>query len=154
MAIEIERKFLVQDDSWRDCVYQSTPYYQGYLTEQKAATVRVRLAGEQAFLTIKGPRIGLGRLEHEYEIPVKDAEEMLALCTQRSVRKTRHLVTYEGLTWEIDEFADANAPLILAELELESESQQFVLPPWAGEDVSEDPRFTNSYLAVNPYASW
>lgn len=154
MATEIERKFLVTSDAWRAGAV-GVAYRQGYLSAAKGRTVRVRAAGDKAYLTIKGARDGISRAEFEYEIPLADATYMLnALCIQPLIEKTRWTLDYAGLTWEVDEFAGANAPLVLAEVELESEAQAVPLPDWAGEEVSTDYRYTNAYLAQNPYALW
>jgi adenylate cyclase len=152
MATEIERKFLVTGDSWRQP--DPTPMSQGYLSLAKERTVRVRIAGDRAYLTIKGATVGVSRPEFEYEIPVADAEAMLAMCDGPIVRKARHLVTYRGSQWEVDEFSDDNAGLVVAEIELESEDQPFERPDWLGQEVSDDPRYLNSNLAVTPYSDW
>ena len=157
MGTEIERKFLLRDDSWRRDVIQSTPFRQRYLPfgEGRSGSGRVRIAGDRAFLTLKTPVKGFSRNEFEYEIPVADAKEILRdLCTGASVEKTRHLVPYEGFVWEIDEFAGDNAGLIVAEIELESEDSAFPLPPWIGEEVTGDPRYFNSVLAEHPFSTW
>ncbi len=148
MAEEIERKFLVKDDSWRSNVRKSVPIQQGYLEVLHGTTVRARVKGEQAFLTVKGPSQGVSRLEFEYEIPVEDAAEMIAdLCGTRRIKKTRHFVDVGGFEWVIDVFEDHNAPLVLAEVELESEDQAFEMPVWAGAEVSTDAAYFNVNLA-------
>lgn len=154
MATEIERKFLVKNDAWRTGAV-GVAYRQGYLSAAKGRTVRVRAAGDKAYLTIKGAREGISRAEFEYEIPLADATVMLeVLCIQPLIEKTRWTLVYAGLTWEVDEFAGANAPLVLAEVELESEAQAVPLPEWTGEEVSTDYHYTNAYLAQNPYSLW
>lgn len=154
MGTEIERKFLVKNEAWRVGAV-GIPYRQGYLSAAKGRTVRVRTAGEKAYLTIKGAREGLSRAEFEYEIPLADATYMLdVLCIQPLIEKTRYALAYAGYTWEVDEFAGANAPLVVAEVELESETQTVPLPDWVSEEVSTDYRYTNAYLAQNPYALW
>lgn len=155
MAEEIERKFLVRDASWRTEVKKSTPFHQGYLCTDPERNVRVRTKGDKAVLTIKGKSEGIKRLEFEYEIPFDDAEavlEQLALPTV--IRKTRHLVDFGGFVWEIDEFFGANEGLIVAEVELEREDQAFDLPPWAGDEVTEDSRYLNANLVSRPFNSW
>ena len=152
MAIEIERKFLTTSDEWRAAA--PTYYCQGYLNRDKKRTVRVRIAGERAMLTIKGPTTGTTRDEFEYEIPVADAQEMLKLCEQPLVEKNRRIVQYEGLAWEVDEFLGVNSGLVVAEVELESEDQAITLPDWVGEEVSQDPRYFNSNLSANPFSAW
>lgn len=155
MGREIERKFLLADDSWRQEVTRSTPMQQGYLAGNERASVRVRLEGAHARLNIKSATLGIERLEYEYELPVADAEEMLAqLCGGRRVEKTRHYVERDGLVWEIDEFAGANAGLVVAELELDAADSPFTLPPWAGAEVSDDPRYYNVQLIEKPYNTW
>ncbi|MEZ4485135.1 MAG: CYTH domain-containing protein [Syntrophotaleaceae bacterium] len=154
MAIEIERKFLVRDNSWRQGAVGTT-YRQGYLSVDPERTVRVRIAGDQGFLTIKGKTVGMTRSEFEYPIPLADAAQMLdTLCLRPLIEKTRYCVTYSGRTWEVDEFDGDNRGLILAEVELESSGQQVELPSWAGQEVTEDPRYYNASLSRHPYRSW
>ena len=142
MAREIERKFLVTGDDWRNQVVKSARYRQGYLTEGGACSIRVRIDGERAFLNIKSATLGIMRSEYEYPIPLLDAEEMLAHFTiGLLIEKTRHFVDYQGRRWEIDVFEGANAGLVVAEIELRSEDESFELPPWVGEEVSHDPRY-------------
>ncbi len=154
MAQEIERKFLVTDFSWRHSATKKL-YRQGYLPTQDQSSVRVHIAGEQGYLTVKGPNAGLTRLEYEYEIPIADAEDMLNhLCSTPFIEKWRYQLTVENHCWEIDEFLGANAGLVVAEVELTSEAESFALPAWAGEEVSHDPRYYNANLVRNPYRSW
>ena len=156
MAREIERKFLVAADGWRAGAH-GVRYRQGYLSAGSDArcTVRVRVAGEEAFLTVKGPASGGARDEYEYPIPVADAEEMLSrLAAGGTVEKTRHRVPFAGRTWEVDEFAGENAPLVVAEVELESVGAAVSLPAWVGREVTDDPRYTNASLALRPYSGW
>jgi len=153
MGIEIERKFLVKDDSWRSVADEGLFCKQGYLVAEAVKTVRVRVMGDAAFLTIKGATTGISRAEFEYPIPVADAELMLGLCGA-VVEKVRHLIQHEGMTWELDVFAGANAGLVMAEIELESENISIDLPDWAGEEVSFDPRYYNAWLAKYPFAEW
>lgn len=152
MGIEIERKFLVKDDSWKAEAGEGQVYRQGYLCSGHGKTVRVRIIGAQAFLTIKGPTNGISRSEFEYEIPVADAEAMLPLCGNL-VEKTRYLIDHDSLQWELDVFAGANDGLVMAEIELDSEDQSIELPDWAGEEVSGDPRYYNAYLAEHPFST-
>ncbi|MDF7822465.1 CYTH domain-containing protein [Pontiellaceae bacterium B12227] len=154
MAIEIERKFLVKDDSWKSAVRKSLVCKQGYLVTDRDKTVRIRIMGEKAYLTIKGATYGLSRSEFEYEIPVMDADGMLQFCAELPVEKTRHYIEHGGMTWELDVFESANTGLIMAEIELESEDQSFDLPEWAGEEVSGDERYFNGYLSRRPYSLW
>ena len=154
MGKEIERKYLINDDSWRQEA-SGTTYRQGYLSTVKERTVRVRTIDDKGFLTIKGITIGATRREYEYEIPTADANEMLdELCEKPIIEKTRFKISHTGLTWEIDEFAGVNQGLIVAEVELESEDQNIDFPPWVGEEVSGDPRYFNSNLIANPYTNW
>ena len=152
MAVEIERKFLVRGDAWR--MGPGVLLCQGYLSRDKARTVRVRIAGDEAFLTIKGQSVGATRLEFEYPIPLDDAKALLALCDGPLVEKTRYHVVHEGTTWEVDAFAGANAGLVVAEVELQYEDQPFARPEWLGEEVTHDVRYFNSNLASHPYGGW
>ena len=156
MATEIERKFLVISDEWRNHVTQSIPIAQGYIQAREDRAVRVRLKGNRALLTIKVARSSIERLEFEYEIPLPDAKQLIATaCTEGSVTKTRHLVpASNGLIWEIDEFLADNASLVVAEIELPSAEQAFSRPEWLGAEVSDDPRYLNAALAHNPWTRW
>jgi len=149
MGTEIERKFLVADPSIVDGV-AGTVLRQGYLSRVAERTVRVRHAGDRAFVTVKGRNTGPTRSEWEWEIPVDDAEAMLAICDGPIIDKTRHLIEYAGRTWEVDVFAGTNTGLVMAEIELEAEDAQVSLPPWAGREVTDDPRYYNSSLALRP----
>ena len=154
MATEIERKFLVVSDAWRAGA-QGKLYRQGYLSTHKERTVRVRIAGDKAFLTIKGLSVGASRAEYEYAIPVKDAAEMLDnLCEKPLIEKTRYKIEHGGFTWEIDEFDGVNKGLIVAEVELPSEDTVFTKPAWVGDDVTEDRRYFNSNLIAKPFTTW
>ena len=154
MGREIERKFLVRDDTWRASAHRSTRMRQGYLGEGVRASVRVRIADADATLNIKSARLGVSRDEYEYPIPVSDAEELLALCSGWPVLKTRHLVVVGAHTWEIDEFEGANAGLVVAEIELDDPGEQFARPAWLGEEVSDDARYYNVALARTPWSQW
>lgn len=155
MNTEIERKFLVRDSSWRKSVLEQFSCTQGYISQDRGITVRVRRLGERGFLTVKGPSKNITRSEFEYEIPVEDAEYMLKnFCGTRIISKTRFIVKNEGMHWEVDEFSDLNQGLILAEIELQSETQNFKRPIWLGEEVSEDYRYFNLYLSENPFSKW
>jgi adenylate cyclase len=153
MAKEIEKKFLLRNDNWRQHA-QGTYYRQGYLSTTKERTVRVRTGGNMAFLTIKGPVKGASRLEFEYPVPLQDAQEILELCEQPLIEKTRYIVMHNGLKWEIDEFEGANKGLILAELELTDENQKFDLPEWIAEEVTGNPDYYNSSLIKKPFSKW
>lgn len=152
MAIEIERKFLVLGNDWRTC--SGTRICQGYLNRDKARTVRVRIAGEQAYLTVKGVNQGNTRAEFEYAIPMADAEQLLALCDGPTIDKVRHKIAHGDHVWEVDEFLGQNAGLVVAEIELASEDAVFTKPLWVGREVSDDSRYFNSQLATNPYCNW
>ena len=154
MGTEIEHKFLVTGDGWRG-QGAATRYRQGYLSTVKERTVRVRAAADRAQLTIKGITVGASRSEFEYDIPVADADVMLAeLCEQPIIDKTRHVVEVDGTTWEIDEFAGANEGLVVAEVELDDPDQEFTRPAWLGREVTDDPRYFNANLVQHPYAEW
>jgi adenylate cyclase len=155
MAVEIEHKFVLVSDAWRSLVSRSEVFRQGYLSNNPAASVRVRIADEQATLNIKGMTMGTHRPEYEYSIPLKDATELLdQLCARPIIEKTRHFVEFAGKTWEIDEFAGENAGLIVAELELEEVGEFFEKPNWAGLDVSGIERYYNVSLLKYPYSQW
>lgn len=152
MGTEIERKFLVTGTAWR--TPDGLVIKQGYLNRDKARTVRVRVLGDQGFLTVKGLTIGASRAEFEYEVPVDEAQAMLALCEGPLVEKLRHIVRRDGVVWEIDEFLGENAGLVIAEIELDHEDQPFVHPDWLGAEVTHDARYFNSNLARTPYSAW
>jgi adenylate cyclase len=152
MGIEIERKFLVTGSDWRNA--EPKYYCQGYLNRDKHRTVRVRIAGDSGFLTIKGLAIGASRPEFEYAIPLDDAKELLELCEGRIVEKHRRVIAHAGLNWEVDEFLGENEGLVIAEVELTSEDQEIDLPQWVGADVTDDRRYFNSNLSTTPYKMW
>ncbi|MCG6935065.1 MAG: CYTH domain-containing protein [Proteobacteria bacterium] len=155
MGIEIERKFLVTDDSWRGNAGPGIPMQQGYLVAAKLASVRVRVEGKQARLNIKSMTLGVRRQEFEYVIPLHDARTLLkTLCEKPLIEKVRYPVRYAGKTWEIDVFEGENTGLIVAELELKHESEPFEKPPWLGGEVSHDPRYYNTCLVRHPYRDW
>ncbi len=155
MAIEIERKFLVTNDSWRSLA-TGISYKQGYiLTQDKFTTIRVRTIGNEAYLTIKSKSEGLSRNEFEYPIPLDDAEIMLTtLCNRPLIEKVRYKIPQEDLIWEIDEFQGENEGLIIAEIELNQEDQVIDFPNWIGQEVSHDSRYYNVNLAKHPYQVW
>ena len=152
MAQEIERKFLVRGDAWRAA--PGTYICQGYLNRDKQRTVRVRIAGDAAWLTIKGASSGAVRAEFEYPIPLEDARQLLALCEPPLIEKHRHVVPHGGFKWEVDEFLGENLGLVVAEIELDAEDQAFEQPDWVGEEVTHDARYFNSNLAAHPFSSW
>jgi len=160
MAKEIERKFLVRNEKWRPGP-EGLFCRQGYLATSSesgssaGATIRVRVMGEQGFLTIKGRQQGITRSEYEYPIPLEDASALLdEFCPWGLVEKVRYRREYDGLTWEIDEFFGENDGLIVAEIELQDAAQTVSLPGWIGQEVSDDPRYRNANLAKNPYSEW
>jgi adenylate cyclase len=155
MGREIERKFLLKSEAWRDEVRHSTRIVQGYLARGERSAVRVRIKGDVAELNIKHTLDGINRLEYEYEIPVSDAREILDRVALRPlIDKTRYHVVRGEHLWEIDEFHGENAGLIIAEIELEDAGEDFERPDWLGEEVSQDPRYYNSNLSRLPYRQW
>ncbi len=155
MALEIERKFLVIGDQWRK-LGTGKSYYQGYIpTQNPDNTVRVRIADEQGYLTLKGKKIGISRREFEYEIPLEDAQMLLKImCDRPLIEKIRYRVPIGELVWEIDEFTGENQGLIIAEIELKTVNQNIYYPDWIGQEVTEDLRYYNSSLVKNPYQNW
>lgn len=147
MGLEIERRFLVLGDAWRATVTRMRRLQQGYLAREDGVSVRVRISGDRGVLTIKGPG-GLVRPEYEYAVPTTEAEEMLTtLCAGRRMAKTRHDVPHDGLLWEVDVFEGPLAGLVIAEVELDDAARALDLPPWAGREVTNDPRYANAALA-------
>jgi len=155
MGVEIERKFLVKKGLWEALEKPKGKHYrQGYLMNSEDRVVRVRIAGEQGFLTIKGAAEGISRLEYEYEIPKSDAEEMLDWFQPEGTEKIRYRIPEDsGLVWEVDEFLGANEGLVVAEIELTSEDQSFTRPDWLDQEVTHDERYANSNLALRPMNS-
>jgi adenylate cyclase len=153
MGIEVERKYLVKSEEWRK---QGTPtrIIQGYLLADIEKTVRIRMAGALGFLTIKGISQGFSRKEYEYTIPADEAIEILKLCSFPLIEKFRTKILYEGKTWEVDEFEGENKGLIIAEIELISEDETYLFPPWIGPEVTGDIRYYNFHLAINPFRNW
>ena len=155
MATEIERKFLVKDQSWRGAVVRSARIVQGYLANTERASIRVRIGGEQASLNIKSMTLGVSRSEFDYPLPLHEAQVMLKdLCLRPLIEKTRHYVPHDGVTWEIDEFEGENRGLVVAEVELGSAAENFARPAWVGREVSDDPRYYNVRLIEKPYSRW
>ncbi len=153
MALEIERKFRVTGTPWVS-LPQGDLMRQGYLLASPERVVRVRVEGGQAQLTIKGAMQGIVRGEWEYAIPVIDANELLKLCEQPLIEKYRYRISYEGSLWELDVFIGANDGLVVAEIELETETQSFKKPDWVGDEVTYDPRYLNSNLIHTPFTTW
>lgn len=154
MAKEIERKYLVRSDEWKSLITKSYPLAQAYLSTDPERTVRVRIKKDKGILTIKGKTSGISRLEFEYEIPVSDAEQLLLLRQSTAIYKTRHEVVFAGKCWEIDVFEAENEGLVLAEIELNEETETFEMPDWIGEEVSHDHRYFNAYLSNHPFSCW
>lgn len=153
--LEIERKFLIVSDGWLSLVEGSPKRLsQGYLCSDTCKSVRVRIAGERATITVKGAREGISRLEFQYDIPVPHAEMMLALCEKPLIDKTRYIVRHDGMKWEVDIFHGENEGLQVAEIELEHEDQPVKIPEWVGREVSHEARYYNSCLAKFPYSAW
>ncbi|HSG10722.1 MAG TPA: CYTH domain-containing protein [Gammaproteobacteria bacterium] len=153
MPLEIERKYTVINDAWRSQAI-GNHCVQGYLSLDPERTVRVRRVADQAWLTIKGRSRGMVRSEYEYPIPPEHAGELLGMCLQPLIEKTRYRVAHAGLTWEVDVFSGDNAGLVIAEIELESVSQIPELPAWVGDEVTDDVRYYNASLVRHPYRQW
>ena len=157
MNLEIERKFLVLDDRFKKEAVRSVRIRQGYIAHDSGRTVRVRIAGDKGYLTIKGPSLDdISRQEWEREIPLQDAEDLFPLCKPGAIDKTRYIIPVPdtGRKWEVDEFYGNNEGLVMAEIELGSEEEAFSHPSWLGEEVTGDKRYYNSYLARIPYKDW
>ncbi len=155
MALEIERKFLVADARWRSLVRRCELLRQGYLANTARCSVRVRLAGDRGWLSVKAMTPGIARAEYEAPVPAADAAAMLhGLCEGPLIEKWRHYAVYENREWEIDEFLGENAGLVIAELELEAADERFARPPWLGAEVTDDVRYYNFRLATQPWRRW
>lgn len=155
MATEIEHKYLVKHELWKQIVPESSVVVkQGYLSSIPTSTIRVRTLGNKGFITIKGKSTGASRPEYEYEIPLTDAEELLGLFCPEVIEKVRHYVHYASNIWEVDEFQGLNSGLVVAEIELEREEQQYEKPEWIDSDVTSDRRYSNSNLVLRPYSTW
>lgn len=154
MGTEIERKFLIKNDEWKKNA-QYSDYRQGYIFAEKKGIVRVRTVEQKGFITIKSAPVGLKRQEYEYEIPLADAIVMLeTMCENYIVEKKRYKLKYGTHIWEIDEFTGHNEGLIVAEIELSDEDEEFEKPPWVGQEVSRNPKYHNSNLSKKPYKQW
>ena len=154
MTVEIERRFLLADDSWREAASEPLVLQQGYLSVEKERTIRVRIIGSQAWLTLKSYISDMTRSEFECEIPLAHAQAMMANMCPFKMEKYRYRVEFEGFVYEIDEYFGDNAPLIVAEIELPSEDTEFPKPSWLGKEITSDGKFTNAYLSKHPYSSW
>ena len=150
---EIERKFLVIKEMFNP-VGKCISMKQGYLTVDNKKVIRVRVADDKGFITIKGPMTGITRPEFEYEIPKNEAEILVGMCENRIIEKERYIEKYRGMIWEVDIFTKENTGLMIAEIELEFENQTFETPPWIGEEVTFDKRYYNSWLTRNPFNTW
>ena len=150
---EIERKFIVLKEKFKP-TGKGIDMKQGYLSADAEKVIRIRIADEKGFVTIKGKMKGITRPEFEYEIPKNEAEIMLKMCSNNLVEKIRHIEDYMGMTWEVDIFTKENTGLMIAEIELEHEDQEFELPPWLGNEVTFDRRYYNSWLSKNPFTKW
>lgn len=151
---EIERRFLLKNDDWKAAAGEPQFLSQGYLSVEKERTIRVRIIGDCAWLTLKGYISDLTRSEFEYEIPLPDAQTMMNTMCPFKLEKYRYEVIHQGFTFEIDRYLNENAPLIVAELELPSESTAFPKPDWLGEEITSNGRYTNAYLSKHPYSAW
>jgi adenylate cyclase len=155
MALEIERKFLIRDDSWRQSSTGSAHIFQGYFARTPLLRARIRIYGEKGYITLKSESGTLVRHEYEYEIPKADAVEMIQqFSIEPIITKTRYDVPFEGIVWAVDIFDGANSGLILAEAELKSPDQPLALPSWVGREVTEERRYGNSNLARYPFVTW
>ncbi len=155
MGIEIERKFLVINDSWRESAKKGTHMRQGYLTDAGRASVRIRVTEDKALLNIKSATKGISRSEYEYEIPLSEGHEMLSrLALGPLIEKNRYEVQVGDHLWEVDIFEGDNQGLEVAEIELGQENEQFILPDWAGMEVSDDTRYFNASLVKHPFNQW
>ena len=156
MSLEIERKFLVKNNSWKDDVASREPIIQGYLasSSENGITVRIRVTGQHGIMTFKGPRVGITRIEYEYEVPINDAKSILLESQAPTIKKVRNTVMHDGNEWVIDVFKGANKGLTVAEIELNSEDQPFTLPDWIKCEVTGESRYRNSRLAACPFTTW
>jgi adenylate cyclase len=155
MAREIERKFLVVNNLWRNHIDGSDYFRQGYLATTGKCSIRIRVSDDKGFLNMKSATLDIQRTEYEYEIPRQEAEEMLdTFCEGPLIEKTRYYVRHDKHLWEIDEFDGANAGLVVAEIELDDIAETFTRPDWIGPEVSDDPRYYNVCLVKHPYNEW
>lgn len=155
MALEIERKFLVNQEKWKTVAPQkSVLIKQAYLSTDPEKTIRVRIKADQGYITIKGLTQGISRQEFEYEIPLLDAQQLIQDFTTKKIEKIRHYILFEGKTWEVDVFEGDNAGLIIAEIELQSEDEAYAKPNWLEEEVTHELKYANSNLITHPYKNW
>ncbi|MBM9519234.1 CYTH domain-containing protein [Desulforhopalus vacuolatus] len=154
MGYEIEKKFLLRDDSWQE-LGQGHRFRQGYLSSSEEGTVRIRTSRNVGWITVKGPTVNGVRREYEYEIPVTDALQMLKeLCIPPIIEKTRYIFTVDNFVWEVDSFLGENEGLVVAEIELDSPDQPFPRPAWLGKEVTDRPRYYNASLVHYPFSEW
>ena len=155
MSKEIERKFLVIEDCWKNFVVGKVALRQGYIAKSNDCLVRIRISDKEAWITVKGKQVSFTRPEFEYQIPIIDAEELLKeFSSKNQILKTRFFLEYRGNEWIVDVFEGGNSGLVIAEIELESETADYVLPPWVGKDITTDFRYTNSNLAEHSFGEW
>ncbi len=155
MPIEIERKYLVADETWRQSASAGVHIIQGYIVNANHCSVRVRICSNgKCTLTTKLPRLGISRYEFEHDIDLREAESLMEMCGDAVVEKRRHIIKLDNLVWEIDCFEGLNEGLVVAEIELEREDQTFSAPPWLGREVTAHGRYQNSKLAREPYSTW
>ena len=155
MALEIERKYLINKDKWDNFEKGEAQFFrQGYLLTEPNKTIRVRVTDTEGFMTVKGISVGATRLEYEYTIPRNEAIELLDNFAVSDLIKTRHNIEFKGKTWEVDTFLGDNEGLLVAEIELESEDEKYEIPDWVAEEVTSDKRYFNSYLSQNPFKNW
>lgn len=155
MGLEIERKFLVTENlNWEELSFQRLSIRQAYLNKDAERIVRVRISNEKAFLTIKGKKTGIRNFEWEKQIPKQEAEQLLSLCEPYEVEKIRYAIRSGSHIIELDVFKGENSGLVIAEVELNSEEEEFLKPSWFGDEVSEDHRYANAYLSTHPFQQW
>ena len=155
MGVEIERKFLIEKDLWYALKRPSgILMQQAYLVNEPEKVIRIRVTDSAGYLTIKGPAISATRSEYEFPISKAEAIQIMDQFAKSRIDKTRYKIVFEGKTWEVDEFWGGNEGLIIAEIELKSEDEQFIKPSWVGREVTEDPRYYNSWLSEHPFTSW
>ena len=154
MGKEIERKFLVKDRSFKNTYEGHHEIKQGYLAIDEKKVIRVRTLDDKGFITIKGKPTGITRSEFEYEIPKREALEMMQTLCDSLIEKIRYIVPIGGMNWEIDEFINENQGLVVAEIELDTESRNFEIPEWLGPEVTHDKRYYNAYLSIHPFKKW
>jgi adenylate cyclase len=155
MGIEIERKFLVDHDKWKQLAKpKGTHFRQGYVLSDDNRTIRIRVTDKHGYITFKGASSGISRPEFEYEIPIEEGLELLKGFALSEIEKVRYCIEYDGKVWEVDEFAGDNSGLIMAEIELTHEEEIFKKPYWATAEVSDDERYYNAYLSTHPFKNW